>query len=321
MRARQRGRAAFGALFWACGVAAAGALAAGCSGSGGSGGALASTSAAVTSGSSTAPGSSSGGGTPILAQGTFSALTYNVAGLPQGISSSNPIANTPLISPKLNAYDLVLVQEDFTYHTELARSALHPHQSLPLTQFSTFVNDGLNRFSQFPFVDFERRKWSSCYGYWSNSNDCLSSKGFSAARHEVAPGVVVDVYNLHADAGGDGGDQAARAAQFQQLSAFMNTYSSSNPVIVCGDTNLRKSRGADAQVLADFLTAQQLEDVAVVLGPGLPDKIDRFLFRSSPDVVLTPVRWRIADEMVDSAGNPLSDHEAIHVDFDYRRIR
>ena len=40
------------------------------------------------------------------AQGEFVALTYNIAGLPDVISGSNPEVNIPLISPLLNAYDL-----------------------------------------------------------------------------------------------------------------------------------------------------------------------------------------------------------------------
>ncbi|MEQ9318019.1 MAG: hypothetical protein RIF41_02630, partial [Polyangiaceae bacterium] len=51
--------------------------------------------------------------------GTFSALSYNVAGLPQGLSGSEPEEYIPLISPLLTGYDLVLVQEDFVYHAEL----------------------------------------------------------------------------------------------------------------------------------------------------------------------------------------------------------
>jgi hypothetical protein len=39
--------------------------------------------------------------------GTFSVLTYNVAGLPLGFSSSSPEVNTVQISPRLNAFDLV----------------------------------------------------------------------------------------------------------------------------------------------------------------------------------------------------------------------
>ncbi len=34
--------------------------------------------------------------------GSLRVLTYNVAGLPQGVSGGNPIVNTPLISPLLN---------------------------------------------------------------------------------------------------------------------------------------------------------------------------------------------------------------------------
>src|SRR5688572_5820705 len=45
--------------------------------------------------------------------GTIRFLTYNVAGLPEGVSKSHPAANTPLMSPLLNDFDLVVVQEDF----------------------------------------------------------------------------------------------------------------------------------------------------------------------------------------------------------------
>ncbi|MET0594862.1 MAG: hypothetical protein ABW133_19330, partial [Polyangiaceae bacterium] len=75
------------------------------------------------------------------ASGEFTALTYNVAGLPEAFSGSQPATNTPLISPLLNDYDLVLVQEDWqtpnpnptgfsVYHDLLAASARHPHQSI-----------------------------------------------------------------------------------------------------------------------------------------------------------------------------------------------
>ena len=60
---------------------------------------------------------------------TVSVLSYNVAGLPAGISSSEPDVNTPIISPLLNDYDIVLVQEDFIYHRDLARDAEHTFHS------------------------------------------------------------------------------------------------------------------------------------------------------------------------------------------------
>ena len=39
-----------------------------------------------------------------LPQGEQLILVYNVAGLPEGLSGSHPEVNSPLISPKLNAY-------------------------------------------------------------------------------------------------------------------------------------------------------------------------------------------------------------------------
>ena len=62
-------------------------------------------------------------------RGQLLAVTYNVDGIPQGIDGSNARVNNPLISPLLNGYDLVLLQEDFTYHDFLVRDAEHPHQS------------------------------------------------------------------------------------------------------------------------------------------------------------------------------------------------
>ena len=59
-------------------------------------------------------------------QGEFLALTYNVAGLPEPLSGSQPSVNIPQISPLLNSYDLVLVQEDFWYHNELKAQINHP---------------------------------------------------------------------------------------------------------------------------------------------------------------------------------------------------
>ena len=44
-------------------------------------------------------------------EGTVHALTYNVAGLPEALSGSNPEVNTQQIAPKLNSFDLVLLQE------------------------------------------------------------------------------------------------------------------------------------------------------------------------------------------------------------------
>jgi len=141
---------------------------------------------------------------PEAVSGEFTLLTYNVAGLPEGISSSHPEEYIPLISPMLNAFELVLVQEDFVYHEQLAAEVDHPHHTPSLyDSLDDFpLGDGLNRFSLFPMGRVHRLQWPGCSGELDCSSDCLASKGFSLARTELAGGLSVDVYNLHGEAGG-----------------------------------------------------------------------------------------------------------------------
>ena len=51
-------------------------------------------------------------------------------------------------------------------------------------------------------------------------------------RYEIADGVYVDVYNLHADANEDEGSLQAKKDQFDQLKAFIDEYSADRAVII-----------------------------------------------------------------------------------------
>jgi endonuclease/exonuclease/phosphatase family metal-dependent hydrolase len=297
----------------------------GAMGCGSSGGGGRSTSAATTGApvaSSTTAGSTSSTTTPpgsTLPTGTLTVLTYNVAGLPQFISQVNPSTNTALISPKLNAFELVMVQEDFWYHADLVRDVRHAYQTPPLTSYSTLVNDGLNTFSSTPFHSLARVKWSRFHGLLSNSNDGLSSKGFTFARHVLGPGVEVDVYNHHADAGGDQGDIDAREFQFDQMADFIEAFSAGRPLIIVGDTNLHANRPGDMVILAAFLTRLGLTDAARSLNGT--EKLDRVMVRSTADVELTLTSWGIAPGFLDAAGARLSDHDPVTVDLTWKRLR
>lgn len=295
----------------------------GCGSSGGSSRstAAASTSAPVasstTSGTTSTTTTTTTGST--LPTGTLTVLTYNVAGLPQFISQVNPSTNTALISPKLNAFELVMVQEDFWYHADLVRDVRHAYQTPPLTSFATLVNDGLNTFSSTPFHSLARVKWSRFHGLFSNSNDGLSSKGFTFARHVFGPGVEVDVYNHHADAGGDQGDIDAREFQFDQMADFIEYTSAGRPLIIVGDTNLNANRPGDMVILAAFLTRLGLTDAARSLGGT--EKLDRIMVRSTADVELSLTSWGIAPGFLDAAGARLSDHDPVTVDLTWKRLR
>ena len=257
----------------------------------------------------------------VVQSGSFTALTYNVAGLPEGISGSNPETNMQMISPLLNAYDLVLIQEDFSYHHELVSQLEHPHQSPSMdpSESASIMTDGLNRFSRIPFEAFERQKWVACFGGISgNASDCLADKGFSFAIHDLGEGVLVHIYNFHAEAGGAAEDNQAREEGYDQLIEYMQTQSKNAAVVVGADTNLHGFDEADEPVLLKFLEETGLADVCRTLDCG-DEQIDRFFFRSSENLSIAPTQWQVATEFVTEDGSELSDHPAIHVSFDWQQ--
>jgi endonuclease/exonuclease/phosphatase family metal-dependent hydrolase len=244
--------------------------------------------------------------------GRFSVLTYNVAGLPQGISQSQPLFFMTKISPRLNGFDIVLAQEDFQYERQLRSAALHPYYS-PRSRAGVY-GDGLSRFSVFPMSEVEHIPWCACYGTLGHANDCLTPKGFSLAVHELAPGVTIHVYNLHMDAGGSRGDIAARDRGMEQLIAFMAERSGGEAVIVGGDWNLG-DEPEDQECLEKILRREGLTDSCRALGCG-EERIDRILFRSSARLSLIPLQYRVELERFSTRwGWPLSDHDAVSVVF------
>lgn len=252
--------------------------------------------------------------------GELSVLSYNVAGLPEGISGSHPETYTPLISPLLNNHDLVLVQEDFAYHEPLSAEAEHPHQSEPMAKPppGKFMNDGLNRFSVLPFSGHVRQMWESCYGEIDNGSDCLAAKGFAMAETELASGVVIHVYNLHMDAGGSQEDQDARSDQVDQLLTFIQDHSAGQALIVAGDTNLKaRDTVDDSELLERLLEQAELTDACRSVSCG-EERIDRVMLRGSDRISLKATRWEIDRRFVDDQGNDLSDHEALAVQLQWR---
>jgi hypothetical protein len=252
------------------------------------------------------------------AEGSFTALTYNVAGLPQGFNDDQfPEQNIPQISPKLNAYDLVLVQEDFEY-TQLLRADLeHSYASDPLEEFTTPVGDGLNIFSDFLFDPvLERVRWVQCFGTIDGASDCLASKGFAATRVALADDVELLVVDLHGEAGEGPDDEVARAAGFAQLTEWMSEHDG-EAVLVGGDTNLHGDFPVDAALLQQFLDDTGLADACRTLACG-DEQIDRFFFRSGDDLALEVSSWALAGEFVDDGGVALSDHPAVRLDVAWR---
>ncbi len=261
--------------------------------------------------------------------GSFSALTYNVAGLPEGLSSGTPARNTGLIGQRTGAFDLVHVQEDFNYHGALYGSDTHAYRTT--TSGAIPFGSGLNTMSWMPYSGLRRVKWSHCWGF-----DCWTPKGFTLMRLTLAPGRVLDVYNLHANAGVSYQDVAARRANIAQLSKYVAGTSAANAVLIMGDTNTRYTRAGDnirtlvqQNGLTDaWVQSQRAGSPPAAGAPALVcDKaavtsacevVDKILYRSGPALTLTLDRY--ANEhaaFVDSAGRALSDHYPIGARFSW----
>jgi endonuclease/exonuclease/phosphatase family metal-dependent hydrolase len=259
-------------------------------------------------------GESSDGGSddaaPLAPPGELTVLTYNIAGLPQGISDSDPERNIPQISPLLNAFELVLVQEDFWYHEELVAEVMHPHRSEPWTDdpLEDGVGDGLNRFSQFAFGELERVPWYDCHGQLDCSSDCLATKGWSFARHTLDEGVEIDVYNLHMEAGSCPEDIEIRANSAIHLVEAIEARSEGRSVIVAGDFNLKETRPRDMDSLQHIIEGAGLTDACQAVACG-DQRIDMIMVRGTPDLEIEVLDWWLPEEFVDAeTGDPLSDH-------------
>ena len=280
--------------------------------------------------------------------GEFSLLSYNVAGLPQGISGSNPERNLPLISPGLNDYDLVLTQEDFdwwqpiaglldfaNYHSRLRAQATHPYRSAvhpgpaavgvdPASR-PLLVGDGIGYLSRYPLLDERPVAWRGCFGGAlpdGGAADCLAMKGFRAVTMVLGDGRQVDVYNLHAEAGGTAADQALQVEDYEQLAQAIETWSAGRAVIVAGDTNLHigahpdGSNGADAQIWSGFLQRLGLTDVCAELDCPEWTNIDKAAYRSGGGIELTALDHEfVSERFLTPEGEDLSDHPPLAVVF------
>jgi hypothetical protein len=278
----------------------------------------------------------------VSGSGIFTVLSYNVAGLPQALSSApNRDVFTPIIGQKVSFYDIVNVQEDFNYHAALYANDTHPYRTA--TSGGAAIGSGLNTMSNFPFTDdIDRVKWSNC-----NGTDCLTPKGFTCLRIRLAEGVYLDIYNLHTNAGDASADLAARRANVDQLVAYINANSNGNAVLIFGDTNCRYTRDGDN--IRNILTNIGANDIAgkgaydswvqLIKGgtpPAIGDTgtgcsnlntiltsfdcevVDKIFYRGNNFIKLTPLTYTLEDANFRyTDGTALSDHRPAYTKFQY----
>jgi endonuclease/exonuclease/phosphatase family metal-dependent hydrolase len=253
--------------------------------------------------------------TPPIA-GTLDVVTYNVAGLPEGLSAVHPLHTLPLVGAALSRFDLVLVQEDYAY-PELLRSRLTlPFRSAAFRRGEQLhFGDGLSLFSKLRLGKPRRAAWRVCHGVFDAFFDCLTPKGLAMARLELGPGAVIDVYDVHLDAGAAEGDIAARAVQLEQLFTTISAWSGHRSVVLGGDFNLTSAERGSLRKIA---AAHGFRDACDALRCPEPWRLDRILFRDGASVRLKAVRWQAERGFRDASGAQLSDHLPVRVTLHWR---
>lgn len=265
----------------------------------------------------TAAAADTGGGDVTVTSGDLTVLTYNVHGLPPGVTNDDTPARLKEIGPRLAGYDVVGLQESFDNknHEALLAGAKHPH----VHRFDAIKQEagalpraygsGLTILSKHAMTATNAAHYSTCFGYADHASDCLASKGWQMSRLNVM-GHVIDVYNTHFEAGGGDEDNKARDKQVDELLAAIATHSEGHAVLFVGDMNLRASDPPDKPLLAKIEAA--LGDACKATKCAQTDRIDRIFWRSGDNVKLSVTKW--SDEsgaFKDDKGVDLSDHPPI----------
>lgn len=215
----------------------------------------------------------------------FTLATLNVDGLPQKmlVLKLNPDGpgdtGTARIGKYLQkkGYDLVMMQEDFSYHGVLA---VWLEDDYKLDEWSGTLELGMNidflhlqnhRFAcdglmacwknDLQVTPAARTPWTHNFGKFSHANDEIVTKGFRRYDVTLRGGERIVVYNMHMDATLDEDeaeqngekDRLARTAQIIQLREDVLQNLDSRPVIITGDLNCLYGRDELKQELIDAI--------------------------------------------------------------------
>lgn len=257
--------------------------------------------------------------------GQLKLLTYNIAGLPELISSAmtERASSITSIGERINDFDIVNVQEDFNYNKFLYSKNSHTYRTENMGGVP--FGDGLSTLSNYPIVDFDRVSWTACHGA-----DCLTPKGFTYARVQLAKQVFIDVYNVHATAQDDFEATVARQKNLNQLKKYIQHYSAGRPLLIMGDFNAHYSYGLDN--ICSFQQDLGLTDAWVnLMNQGriplsqrefkarqaldLTDNcegIDKIYYRSNDRIQFDATNYCVQKKLFqNSDGHDLSDHCAV----------
>lgn len=269
--------------------------------------------------------------------GSFTLVNYNVDGLPipkrLSHSGRDPRLASQKIGQKLHDLqaDIYAVQEDFNFHSTVKKGIDAAYTTLH--NGGVPFGDGLNYFSALPLYNVTRIPWEQSCGILTDGNDALTPKGLLCSSFCLCEGVYIDIYNIHADAYSGDGNTEARIAQYEQLLAFINSYSAGHAVMITGDFNSYFSQPQN-KLYEIFVQREGFKEAWIEMNYhgnydtrmspppeyhnpewtranhwGVWDSAEKMFYRSADGVTVEPTQCdyiRIDDEN----GQSLSDHNA-----------
>jgi len=252
----------------------------------------------------------------------FTSIIYNVQSRPWLDDAREKL---PKISPLLNGYDIVGIEECFQRHPLLWGEADYPNKAYfgRLSYPWKLANSGLSVLTRLPMGAVEMEHYRK-QGEFQNR---IASKGIMLTRLN-AGGYPLDFYLTHMEAGDRGEAQMARMDQALQVVDFVKRHSpETHAVLLAGDFNMMplrpaktpkeyspahftdeadlKGRTAAFQAMYEGLNLRDASDE--LYGP-VRDDIERFLFRAPTGAKMEAVSLTQDHEHFKRAdGSPLSD--------------
>ena len=251
----------------------------------------------------------------------FTVLSYNTHGLSSWVAGDDPATRFPIIGDKTNAYDVALLQEDFSHHAALRQGARQPivERGNP-SRFGSWclVCSGsgltiLSRWGMENLVLVMSRAYGQCAGWVGGANDCLATKGFQRVRLRLPGGAELDFVNTHLDAGSRAEDREARRRQLDLLRRSLEVEVAGRPLILAGDLNLDAAVPEDVALRDAFTSALGLASTGA-RGGSRWVTLDYIFYRSGGGLELEVVEAGEDTSFVHE-GAPLSDHPAIFARF------
>lgn len=270
--------------------------------------------------------------------GTLNIMSYNVSGIPilgdfQGTQTEfKGNARMAKIGEILNnesGCEIIGTQEDFNHHDALAK-AMPDYNYQSLSSGGAPLGDGLAIFSKFPVYNVKHTKWNISYGILSGASDRLAQKGILSSVIEIADGVYIDFYVLHAEAGSDPESGLARTDNFRQLAEMINTRENDRAVIVAGDYNAGFVHRAQDGLYDNLIEPTGLKDCwaevynngnynyngGIGWNPSLYETVDRVMFKSGGGVELSAEALQYI-QYTNEKGETYTDHIATKVSINY----